>query len=944
MFFNRLFITYVLFAGVMLFWFCDQAYGDSAQEKGPLKMEIPPNVEFSFGGAIGERIDATLNRWWLIVPYSNPGLVEAYTARGRFYAGRPAHATEYAGKYLIGAIQGWRLTKSAKLEVVIHEMIDKIIATQGKDGYLGVLADKYRFGEYDLWGQYHLMQALMMYYEESGYQPAFDAVVRQADNICNTYLNSEDTPADIEKPLSKMHWFDHSIIHAFGEIYRKTNEPRYLKMVRLIEKKWQYAEDLLRTGLSDIEFYKTPWPRWETMHQLQGLVELYRITGNKDYKTAFVNHWQSIRNYERHNNGACTTIEWAIGTPYWPSSFETCTTVAWTIISEDMLRLTGDSTVADELELSLFNAILGMQHPTSRWWTYDTPSDGVRRAICSMWAAAHTRPGLSEIMCCTANGPRGLGMLSEWAVMTDGEGPLINYYGPSEIKLKLSSGKDLMLHQTTCYPVDGAIKLKLVLDDSPAIFNLRLRIPAWSNKTKVCVNGQAIDNVTPGTYLSIKRQWQSGDIVALDLDMTTRYWLGQQSAKGKASIYYGPILLALDEHYDPINYDKNPVIDLTSLVLIRETSKHQDYLAPLFSCKLNASDGTMVRLCDFASAGVHGMKYRSWLPAINGLPSTFDLKSPANNTTIAAGPARFEWIGVSSLDDSSLTYDITVADNKSFDNPVFHKSDLHQNIAVNDKGFKPGSSYYWKVTAKNSTGFVENSHGPRCFSVDLSQTNAIKSGLEFIPEWPDWIITSSPLDGDANPSHGRLVEEVDIQGSIDRHGDSNGAIAFDGKSSLIQYEISEFPGLYYSVQAWVYIEQSDDNERLIFNASAGKDDIGLQIYVRNNEIVAHAKKGLVFDMKTTGVKIEPRHWIHVVVVKEGYNYRLYIDGQLKATESDPMQTCTHSKALIVTLGGNLDKIPNEYYYGQIDDFTFYATSLKPDRIKKIYDFSKPNLH
>ena len=49
-------------------------------------------------------------------------------------------------------------------------------------------------------------------------------------------------------------------------------------------------------------------------------------------------------------------------------------------LSIDMLRLTGDPLVADELELSTFNAVFGAQSPTGRWWTYNTPMDGHRRA------------------------------------------------------------------------------------------------------------------------------------------------------------------------------------------------------------------------------------------------------------------------------------------------------------------------------------------------------------------------------------------------------------------------------------------------------------------------------------------------------------------------------------------------------------------------------------
>ena len=46
----------------------------------------------------------------------------------------------------------------------------------------------------------------------------------------------------------------------------------------------------------------------------------------------------------------------------------------------EMLQLTGNSVVADELELSTFNSAIGMHSPTGRWATYNTPMEGVRKA------------------------------------------------------------------------------------------------------------------------------------------------------------------------------------------------------------------------------------------------------------------------------------------------------------------------------------------------------------------------------------------------------------------------------------------------------------------------------------------------------------------------------------------------------------------------------------
>ena len=46
----------------------------------------------------------------------------------------------------------------------------------------------------------------------------------------------------------------------------------------------------------------------------------------------------------------------------------------------EMLKLTGDPVVADELELSTLNSAMGLFSPSGRWSTYNTPMDGDRKA------------------------------------------------------------------------------------------------------------------------------------------------------------------------------------------------------------------------------------------------------------------------------------------------------------------------------------------------------------------------------------------------------------------------------------------------------------------------------------------------------------------------------------------------------------------------------------
>ena len=271
------------------------------------------------------------------------------------------------------------------------------------------------------------------------------------------------------------------------------------------------AGDYLNQALAGQPFFETPKPRWESLHPIMALAELYWITGEERYRRAFEQIWWSIVELDRHNNGGFSSGEAAQGNPYHQGPIETCCTIAWVAASVEMLKLTGSSIVADEIELSTLNSILGLHSASGRWVTYNTPMDGVRKA------SAHdivfqAREGSPELNCCSVNGPRGLGMVSDWALMRDAEGVVLNWYGPSRMQVGLRRGLTVVLTQETEYPRSGRVGIRV--DPSQAAeFALKLRVPYWSQRTKVRVNGAVVRKVRAGAYLTLARCWQPGDTV-----------------------------------------------------------------------------------------------------------------------------------------------------------------------------------------------------------------------------------------------------------------------------------------------------------------------------------------------------------------------------------------------------------------------------------------------
>ncbi|HVR75592.1 MAG TPA: beta-L-arabinofuranosidase domain-containing protein, partial [Planctomycetota bacterium] len=530
----------------------------AAGAEGPLALDAPPGVRLTFRGPIGERIERNIDNWLLVAPSANPGMLEMFRVRDRKPEPRLVPwAGEFAGKYLISAVEALRLTEREDLRRQVERFVKDLIATQAEDGYLGPfpLRDRLR-GNWDLWGHYHVMLGLLLWHEHSGDTEAFKAVGKAADLICDIYLDTGRRVIDAGSPEMNM-----AVIHVLGCLHRLTGNERWLRMMREIEKDWEAAGDYFRQGLAGVEFHRTPRPRWESLHDLQGLVELFRITGDERYRTAFVNLWRSIARRDRHNTGGFSSGEQAIGHPYSPAPIETCCTIAWMAITIDMLRITGEPAAADELELSTWNGMLGAQHPSGRWWTYSTPMDGVREASAHS-IVFQSRAGTPELNCCSVNGPRGLGMLSEWAVMTAPGVIVLNWNDGLRAEVKLPDGLRVTLEtllertglETTVEP------------EREAAFELRIRIPAWSERTEVRLStGERLPSPVAGSYFSISRRWRSGDKVTLRLDRRLRVVAGDREAAGKVSIYRGPFLLAYDQRLNAFDEDAIPVLDARAL-------------------------------------------------------------------------------------------------------------------------------------------------------------------------------------------------------------------------------------------------------------------------------------------------------------------------------------------------------------------------------------------
>lgn len=596
---------------------------------------------YCMDGIFGDYLKAVSDQWLKAAPQGNPGMLEMFRDRDR----RPLRdmvqwAGEFAGKYLTSAVQTLRLTGDPGLKGQIEMFVGELITLQADNGYLGPwpsewamtnlapnfvhdTAEEDRKGEgtWDTWGHYHITLGLLMWHADTGDAAALACACRMGDLLCEVYLGDK-SPRLVDTPYTEMNL---APAHSLALLHQVTGELRYRQLAEQIVEEFAAVDEsgayltgnYLEGPLAGVEFFELPKPRWESLHPIMALSELYAVTGNERYRDAFERMWWSIVATDRHNTGGFSSGEQATGDPFVFFGIETCCTIAWIALGIEMLRMTGDSRVADELEFSTVNSVIGLHSVSGRWCTYDTPPDGKRFAFLrDNW---HARPGCSELNCCAVNGPRGIGMVSDWALMRVEEdggiaGLLLNWYGPSEMTARLDDAVEITLRQVTEYPFDGRVELAVV-PSAPAAFCLKLRIPQWSTDTRVTVNGEAIANVEPGAYLSIDREWRTGDLVVIDFDMTLHFWVGENACAGRTSIYRGPILLAYDPRYNDIDGIDPPVLDARQLEF--QAAQWEHWLPPGLLLEFTAANGQAVRLCDFGSAGEVGREYKSWLQLEN---------------------------------------------------------------------------------------------------------------------------------------------------------------------------------------------------------------------------------------------------------------------------------------------------------------------------------------
>jgi DUF1680 family protein len=134
---------------------------------------------------------------------------------------------------------------------------------------------------------------------------------------------------------------------------------------------------------------------------------------------------------------------------------------------------------------------------------------------------------------------------------TSRDGLYVYLFHNSELNWHLENGTWLKVIQKTNYPWQGMVEIE-VSPSSPAEFTVYVRIPGWSERSSVTVNGKAVPGGDSGRYLPLRRRWASGDVNHPDLEMSPQILEANTRVvedNGRVAVQRGPLVYCL-EHLD----------------------------------------------------------------------------------------------------------------------------------------------------------------------------------------------------------------------------------------------------------------------------------------------------------------------------------------------------------------------------------------------------------
>jgi DUF1680 family protein len=437
-------------------------------------------------------------------------------------------------------------------------MIREVVAVQEPNGYLNTYYVEDHKGERMLWKTQttghelynigHLLQGAIAYYRATGDPTLLQAGMRFVDG----FLLPGYGPGANRAPIVAGH---PEIEMSLIELYRTTGNKRYLDLagyilqgdarIPLTERQIVY----MFCGIPFTSRTKLEGHAVRAMYACCGATDYYLETGDPAYWKALNVLWNDLSAHQLYVTGGvgARSDGEAFGNAYeLPNERaygESCAAIGNMMWNWRMLSASGEARFTDVMERALYNGINSGMSLDGKMYCYRNPlafDPATGDKIRNPWY---------DTTCCPPNLERTFASLPGYFYSTSADGVYIHLYDNSEMKWHLPSGTPLVLRQTTKYPWEGTVEIS-VAPQSPEEFTLFVRIPGWSKRNSITVNGKEAEGITAGQYLPIRRRWTSADKVTLSFDMMPQVVHANPAVaddRGRIAFQRGPIVYCMEQ-------------------------------------------------------------------------------------------------------------------------------------------------------------------------------------------------------------------------------------------------------------------------------------------------------------------------------------------------------------------------------------------------------------
>ena len=455
----------------------------------------------------------------------------------------------------------------SELENKIDELIDIIADAQDEDGYLDTYftvkdRDK-RFTNllegHELYCSGHMIEAAAAYYKVTGKRKLLDVMLRNMEHIYDHFVTKgeEGYPGhpEIEQALIKL--------------YRTTGDKKALELAsHFVDVRGKDPDFFIREKAkrdwtvwgndgSDRDYQQNGAPVREqkdaTGHAVRAvylyaaMAELLCETGDKSLEDACHRLWDSITKKRMYITGGIgSTVEGEAFTvdydlPTDTAYCETCASLGLMFFAAAMLEHEADSRYADVMERAFYNtALAGMQLDGKSFFYVNVLESlpGISGKTRTHRHTLTTRPGWYACACCPPNLARVIMSFGEYAFGENEDTGFVHLYAAGEVKF----GCGLHINIDTEYPYSDRIVISAVKGG-----NIAVRIPGWSQKRSIALNGTEISPETVKGYAYISLN--DGDTLTLTLDCTPRFNFASPripSVAGMVCLSKGPLVYCFE--------------------------------------------------------------------------------------------------------------------------------------------------------------------------------------------------------------------------------------------------------------------------------------------------------------------------------------------------------------------------------------------------------------